>query len=150
MLETYFSASKLLGHLRNGPSGPYLDGFATTLERQGYSADTAVRYLRAAVHLGHVMARQGALPSDLDLPVFSEHLRTCRCPRAMGGRGNHHTIFGARLFRQHLVGIGVCRSAAALQHGEPCLVAHFRSMAAQAPRSIRSHRQALRFATRPI
>jgi site-specific recombinase XerD len=126
MLETYFSASKLLGHLRNGPSGPYLDGFATTLERQGYSADTAVRYLRAAVHLGHVMARQGALPSDLDLPVFSEHLRTCRCPRAMGGRGNHHTIFGARLFRQHLVGIGVCRSAAALQHAEPCLVAHFK------------------------
>jgi hypothetical protein len=45
----------------------------------------------------------------------------------MGGRRNHHTIFGARLFRQHLVEIGVCRSApAALQHAEPCLVAHFK------------------------
>ena len=86
MLETYFSASKLLGHLRNGPSGPYLDGFAVTLERQGYSADTAVRYLRAAAHFGHVMARQGVLPSDIDLAVFSEHLRTCRCPRAMGAQ----------------------------------------------------------------
>src|SRR5690349_21151507 len=53
MLETYFSASKLLVHLRSGPSGPYLDRFAATLERQGYSADTAVRYLRAAAHLGH-------------------------------------------------------------------------------------------------
>src|SRR5215467_4209102 len=78
MLETYFSASKMLGHLRSGPSGPYLDGFAAALERQGYSAGTAVRYLRAAAHLGHVAARQGAMPSDIDLAVFSEHLRTCR------------------------------------------------------------------------
>src|SRR5271166_6603817 len=126
MLETYFSASKMLGHLRSGPSGPYLDGFAAALERQGYSAGTAVRYLRAAAHLGHVAARQGAMPSDIDLAVFSKHLRTCRCPRAMGGRRNHHTIFGARLFRQHLVEAGVCRSAAALQHAEPSLVAHFK------------------------
>ena len=102
MLETYFSASKLLVHLRSGPSGPYLDSFAATLERQGYSADTAVRYLRAAAHLGHVVAWQGAIPSDIDLAVFSEHLGTCRCPRAMGGRRNHHTIFGARLFHRTL------------------------------------------------
>ena len=65
MLETYFSASKMLGHLRSGPSGPYLDGFAAALERQGYSAGTAVRYLRAAAHLGHVVARQGAMPTRL-------------------------------------------------------------------------------------
>jgi hypothetical protein len=127
MLETYFSALKMLGHLRRGPSGPYLDGFAAALERQGYSASTALRYLRAAAHLGHVVARQGVMPSDTDLAVFSEHLRTCRCPRAMGGRRNHHTIFGARLFRRHLVEIGVCQSAAAaLQPAEPCLVAQFK------------------------
>jgi site-specific recombinase XerD len=126
MLETYFSASKMLAYLRSGPSGPYLDGFAAALERQGYSAGTAVRYLRAAAHLGHVVARQGAMPSDIDLAVFGEHLRSCRCPRAMGGRRNHHTIFGARLFRQHLVETGVCRAAAALQHAEPSLVAHFK------------------------
>ena len=96
-------------------------------ERQGYSAGTAVRYLRAAAHLGHVVARQGAVSSDIDLAVFSEHLRTCRCPRVMGGRRNHHTIFGAGLFRQHLVEIGVCRTAAvATQPAEPCLVAHFK------------------------
>ena len=127
MLETYFLASKLLGHLRSGPSGPYLDGFAAALDRQGYSAGTAVRYLRAAAHLGHVVARQGAMPDEIDLAAFSEHLRSCRCPRAMGGCRNHHTIFGARLFREHLVEIGVCKSApAALQHPEPCLVAHFK------------------------
>ena len=67
------------------------------------------------------------MPSDIDLAVFAEHLRGCRCPRAMGGRRNHHTIFGARLFRLHLVEIGVCRSApAALQAAEPCLVADFK------------------------
>jgi len=127
MLETYFSASKMRAHLRSGPSGPYVDGFAAALGRQGYSADTAVRYLRAAAHLSHVVARQGAMPSEIDLAAFSEHLRSCRCPRAMGGRRNHHTIFGARLFRQHLVEIGVCRSAlAALQPAEPCLVADFK------------------------
>jgi hypothetical protein len=126
MLETYFSASKLLVHLRSGPSGPYLDGFAAALERQGYSADTAVRYLRAAAHLGHVVAQQGTLPNHIDLTAFSEHLCTCRCPRPMGGRGNHHTIFGARLFREHLAAIGVCQPAAALQHPEPSLVAHFK------------------------
>jgi site-specific recombinase XerC len=127
MLETYFSASKMLKHLRGGPSGPYLDDFAAALERQGYSPATAVRYLRAAAHLGHVMVERGAGLDDIDLAAFSEHLRTCRCPRAMGGRRNHHTIFGARLFRQHLVEIGVCRTAAVATHpAEPQLVAGFK------------------------
>ena len=127
MLETYFSASRMLAHLRGGPSGPYLDGFAAGLERQGYSADTAARYLRAAAHLGHIVARQGAMPSEIDLAAFSKHLRSCRCARAMGGRRNHHTIFGARLFRRHLVEIGVCQPATEpLQRAEPSLVMHFK------------------------
>ncbi|TIU11388.1 MAG: hypothetical protein E5W44_10955 [Mesorhizobium sp.] len=70
----------MLEHLRSGPSGPYLDGFATVLERQGYGPETAVRYLRAAAHIGHVMAEQGAGLTDVDLAAFGEHLRTCRCP----------------------------------------------------------------------
>jgi site-specific recombinase XerD len=45
----------------------------------------------------------------------------------MGGRCNHHTIFGARLFRRHLVEIGVCQPAAEpLQRAEPRLVTHFK------------------------
>ena len=84
MLETYFPASKMPEHLRSGPSGPHLDGFAATLARQGYGADTAVRYLRAAAHLGHVLARGGVLPGEIDLQAFGKHLRTCRCSRSKG------------------------------------------------------------------
>ena len=129
MLESYFQSSKMLGHLRSGPSGPYLDGFAAMLERQGYSADTAVRYLRAAAHVGHVMAGVGESVSDIDLAVFSEHLRSCRCPRSSGGRGNHHTIFGARLFCRHLIQIGVCRPVAIAEEAsvEPPLVTGFKA-----------------------
>lgn len=125
-METYFSAPKMLGHLRSGPCGPYLDGFAAALKRQGYGPETAVRYLRAAAHVGHVMVERGASVSDIDLAAFEQHLRTCRCPRAKGGRRNHHTIYGARLFRRHLEEIGVCKPAvAAIRPAEPQLVVGF-------------------------
>ncbi len=129
MLETYFSAPKMLGHLRRAiPCGPYLDGFAAALERQGYGPETAVRYLRAAAHVGHVMAERDASVSDIDLAAFEQHLQTCRCPRAKGGRRNHHTIYGARLFRRHLEEIGVCKPAvAAIRPAEPQLVLGFKA-----------------------
>jgi site-specific recombinase XerD len=128
MLETYFSESKMLGDLRSGPSGPYLDGFAAALERQGYRPATAVRYLRAAAHASHIMVQQGASLGDIDLTAFGEHLQSCRCPRAKGGRQNHHTIYGARLFRRHLVELGVCRSATTVAApAEPKLVADFKT-----------------------
>jgi site-specific recombinase XerD len=128
MLGIYFSAAKMLGHLRSGPSGPYLDGFAAALERQGYRPATAVRYLRAAAHVGHIMVERGGSLGYIDLSAFSEHLRTCRCPRAKGGRRNHHTIYGARLFRRDLVERGVCLPAdTAAAHVEPELVADFKA-----------------------
>ena len=134
MLETYFSASKMLGHLRSGPSGPYLDGFAAALERHGYGPETAVRYLRAAAHVGHVMA--DASMSDIDLAAFEQHLRTCRCPRARGGRRNHHTIYGARLFRRHIEEIGVCKPVvAAMRSAEP----HWSSASKHGSASIAGH-----------
>ena len=128
MLETYFSGSKMLEHLRRGPSGQYLDEFAMALKRHGYRRETSVRYLRAAAHIGHVMVEQGASLADVDLVAFGEHLRICRCPRSEGGRRNHHTIYGARLFRRHLVELGVCRPAAvAAAPAEPTLVTDFKT-----------------------
>lgn len=126
MLETYFSAPKMLEHLRSGPSGPYLDGFAAMLERKGYRHATAVRYLRAAAHLGHFVRELGGTLADIDLPAFGEHLRTCLCPRSKGGRRNHHTLFGAKHYRDFLLEIGVCQSAPAMpERVEPELVARF-------------------------
>jgi hypothetical protein len=52
MLEKYFSAPKTLRHLRGGISGPHIDGFAENLEHEGYAPASAVRYIRAAAHLG--------------------------------------------------------------------------------------------------
>jgi len=129
MLETYFSAPKMLGHLRSGPSGPHLDGFAALLERGGYNRATAVRYLRAAAHLGHFLHEQGGTLTEIDLTAFAKHLHSCRCPRSKGGRRNHHTSFGAKHFRDFLMVIGVCRPVAGrpvAEHAEPEVIAGFR------------------------
>ena len=58
MLETYFLTSKMVGHLRSGPRWAIPRRLAAAPEQQGYRAETAVRYLRAAAHVGHVMAKQ--------------------------------------------------------------------------------------------
>jgi site-specific recombinase XerD len=129
MLETYFSAPRMLEHLRSGPSGPYIDAFAALLRRGGYSSDTAVRYLRAAAHLGHFVYERGGTFVDIDLPAFGQHLQTCRCPRSKGGRRNHHTCFGAKHFRDFLLRIGVCQpdtTMPAVRHAESNLVASFK------------------------
>ena len=109
MLETYFRSPKAVAHLRAGPSGPYLDGFARSLDRGGYEPSVAVRYLRAAAHIGHVTQEQGATLANMDLLAFSRHLQNCRCSRPKGGRRNHHTVYGARRYREYLVTIGVCK-----------------------------------------
>ena len=128
MLEKYFSAPKMLGHLRAGPSGPYIDGFAAALHSDGYRNATAVRYIRAAVHLGHVLQKHGGDLADINISKFDRHLQSCRCPRCKGGRRNHHTLYGAKRFRDYLVRIGVCKrpDLQATEKVEPQLVVGFR------------------------
>jgi site-specific recombinase XerD len=128
MLERYFSAPKMLGHLRAGLSGPYADGFAAALHSDGYRNATAVRYIRAAVHLGHVLQKRGRDLADIDISKFDRHLQSCRCPRSKGGRRNHHTLYGAKRFRDYLVRIGVCKrpDLHVTENVEPQLVVGFR------------------------
>jgi site-specific recombinase XerD len=137
MLETYFDSPKMLAHLRSGPSGPYLDGFAAWLERCGYDPSVAVRYLRSAAHIGHFTLDQGGTLADVDLAAFSCHLRTCRCPRQKGGRRNHHTVYGARRYREYLVAIGVGQIGIApeSQNADPAIIVEYR-------RWLRKHRGA--------
>ena len=111
MLEKYFSAPKTLRRLRGGISGPHIDAFADDLERDGYAPASAVRYLRAAAHLGCFVQRKGGVLKDIDLDLldsFGRHLRRCRCPIFKRGKISYHAQFGVKLFHRHLVGCGIC------------------------------------------
>src|ERR1700690_661813 len=113
MLEKYFSAPKTLRRLRGGISGPYVDAFADDLNRDGYAPASAVRYIRAAAHLGCFMQRRGSVLTDVDLNIldsFSGHLRRCRCPHFRRGKISYHAHFGVKLFHHHLVEHGICKS----------------------------------------
>jgi len=113
MLEKYFSAPKTLRRLRAGISGPYVDSFADDLNRDGYAAASAVRYIRAAAHLGCFVQRRGGVLTDVDLNIldfFSRHLRRCRCPHFRRGKIGYHAHFGVKLFHHHLVERGICKS----------------------------------------
>jgi len=131
MLEKYFSATKTLARLRSSLSGPYIDGFAEALDRDSYSPLTAVRYLRAAAHLGRFLEHRRdsfAAFSSSALDVFYRHLPRCHCPPLNSGRDNYHTGFGAKRFHSYLVRTGICqpyRSTDA-DRTEPELIVSFR------------------------
>lgn len=111
MLETYFSAPKSLRRLRSGISGPHIDAFADDLERGGYAPSSAVRYIRAAAHLGCFVQRRGRVLADIDLHTlhaFAGHLRRCQCPHFKRAKISYHARFGAKLFHQRLVDCGIC------------------------------------------
>jgi hypothetical protein len=113
MLEKYFSAPKTLRRLRAGLSGPHIDAFADDLERDGYAPTSAVRYVRAAAHLGCFVQRKGGVLKDVDvnmLESFSCHLRRCRCPHFKRGKISYHQHFGAKLFHRYLLAHGICAS----------------------------------------
>jgi site-specific recombinase XerD len=111
MLERYFVAPKTLRRLRAGISGPHIDAFADDLERDGYAPASAVRYIRAASHLGCFVQRKDGALEDIDLKLldaFCRHLRRCRCPHFKRVKISYHAQFGVKLFYRHLVRHGVC------------------------------------------
>lgn len=131
MLEKYFSAPKTLRRLRTGLSGSYIDGFADTLESEGYSKASAVRYLRNAAHLGQFTTPRGGDLAAIDastLKAFRRHLSSCRCPSSNGGKTDHHACFGVKLFYNYLVQRGVCQrhSVSGATETTPELVVCFR------------------------
>jgi site-specific recombinase XerD len=110
MIDQYFSAPTTRRRLRDGLSGPYLDGFADALTRDGYAPATVVRYLRAAAHLGVFLTRRGKTFADLDaaaMHAFRRHLRRCHCPASNGGRISHHAFFGVLRFQAYLIARGL-------------------------------------------
>jgi len=130
MLETFFSAPKTLRRLRSGITGPHIDGFADDLERDGYTPSSAVRYIRAAAHLGCFVQRRGCVVADIDfniLHAFADHLRRCQCPHFKRAKISFHARFGAKLFHRRLVNCGICsREPVRDTHPDPALVLAFR------------------------
>ncbi len=131
MLDTYLVAPKTLRRLRTGPVGAFIDGFADALELEGYSAASAIRYIRAADHLGRFMMMGGRPLAEVSprmLETFRRHLPTCNCPDAKGGKANHHVYFGAKRFHEYLIGIGVCKAGKreTAEISEPGIVSGFR------------------------
>ncbi len=111
MLEKFFSAPKTLRRFRRGISGPHVDTFASDLERAGYAPTSAVRYIRAAAHIGCFVERKGGGLANINsktLDRFNKHLRRCRCPHFKRGKVSYHAQFGAKLFHRHLVDCGIC------------------------------------------
>src|SRR6202011_949703 len=90
MLEKCFFAPKTLRRLRDGISGPHIDAFADDLERDGYAPASAVRYIRAAAHLGCFVQRKG---EGLDWRADSERIRSgkFRTQRGDDGRASLRT-----------------------------------------------------------
>ena len=109
MLEFFFEARFTLNRLRSGPSGPFIDCFASTLKTAGYSRWTARVFLRAAAHLGRYAETQRGGFGELDwstLEAFRRHLPTCTCSDTNRGT-THDVVRGARLFLSHLRESGV-------------------------------------------
>jgi hypothetical protein len=70
MLEKYFQLPFTRKQLRNGPSGPWIEGFARFLHDNGNSWWTARTYLRAAHHLGHFLNK-----TDIELAAVKRSYR---------------------------------------------------------------------------
>lgn len=90
MLDNYFCAPKTLRRLRAGPSAPYIDGFAESLACDGYACASAVRYLRAAAHLGCFVHLKRVTWVDVDadtLEAFGRHFRCTVRDRTAERRG---------------------------------------------------------------
>ncbi|MGC1955810.1 MAG: site-specific integrase [Gammaproteobacteria bacterium] len=111
MLDQFFDSPLRVQTLRNGPSGPLLEGFAQKLAGAGYAEITARRHIRAAEHLIYWADKEGIPPASVNgqiVPHFNDHLNRCRCPGfGHATRTRHVLLCGVRLFVRHLCGAGV-------------------------------------------
>jgi len=106
MFEKFFACPIRIQELRNGPSGPLLEGFTEELCQAGYAEITARRHIRAAEHLIYWTDSEGIPTSNLTekfIERFDRHLDRCQCPR-YGHTHRLDLLNGVRLFLKHLRG----------------------------------------------
>lgn len=115
MIERFFKTDSTPRRLRDGPAGPFLDGFAESMFARGYSLRTIGPYVHAADHLARWGVRRGVAVADLDedlLARFVSHLVRCRCPGCRRGAHNKRVPFRVQAFLQYLREEGVVTTSA--------------------------------------
>ena len=127
MLEHFLRSEHWLARARSSSAGPYLDGFAASLEEIGYCQRVGAWCITYAVHLGLWAAAEGVCIGALDDEVvraFLAHLPRCRCP---GQRAGLHAVAGARtgVFVEYLRTLGVVPLPAQRAVTTPALVIGF-------------------------
>ena len=92
MLDRCFRNPLTLHRFHSGSAGPFLDGFAESMDTAGYSSEAISSYLHAVDHLGQWAAQRSVAIADLGedlLAQFLRHLPRCRC---RGQRGGHKRV----------------------------------------------------------
>lgn len=83
MLESLRVLSNVRTRIQSGPLGPYVDGFVTALQREGYTPGVPRRYVRAADVFGRWLSSHGIAVREVDESVvarFATPLRRTRSP----------------------------------------------------------------------
>ena len=109
MLEIYYKDPHTIQRLLSGITGPYINGFAGTLDNWGYSRLSGRLHLRSAFHLGFWSERNNYGIHDFCEEIiskFSEHLPSCTCAVPKISR-YMDIVVGARYFLDYLQKIGV-------------------------------------------
>ena len=75
MTDNFFRDFRTAPHLHDGPLGVYIDDFATLLQEQGYSAQSARVQTRLVADLSRWLKRKGLGASDLSPQRFKCYLR---------------------------------------------------------------------------
>ncbi|MEK7348721.1 MAG: tyrosine-type recombinase/integrase [Candidatus Eisenbacteria bacterium] len=115
MLERLFKTDFTPRRLRDGPAGPFLDGFAESMFAGGYSSTTVGSFVHAADHLARWAARRGVAVADLDedlLARFVRHLLGCRCRGCRRGAHSKRVPFRIHAFLRYLREEGVVTTSA--------------------------------------
>ncbi|WP_186300346.1 site-specific integrase [Denitromonas ohlonensis] len=124
MLAIWFDSPLRIQALRDGPSGPQIEGFAQELYRAGYARITARRHIREAEHFVYWSNKEGVGEGPVDEQViqrFGRHLSRCRCP----GYGHTYRVDllrGARLFLGFLRGEGLSVARLAETQTHDCVL----------------------------
>jgi integrase/recombinase XerD len=98
MINRCFTVPFTLRRFAEGPSGPFLDGYAATLLAESYAFDGCRCHLRTAAELGEWCARRSIEIADLDEEILGRFVHWRRGKRM----GYDRTPFRAQRFLRYL------------------------------------------------